>query len=529
MLQAGNLAGMVRRFGRNARDCIDLDLDAKTQHRLYRGARRQDASEELLVNGIESAKLFDVDEVYSAAHDIVVGAATGLQHASHVAQRQPNLFFDGSCNRLPCSHVDWTLATDVKPAINDETIGVCPGIGLLVRVLDLNLRHSLSPQCLRYCYDIARRPTPPDATPVPVHPAGQRPVTWMMLLDGRRAPTKNRVSMQTMRMATKSGTAKKNISRPGAPIRLGIIGLGLMGQGIATCLLAHGHEVVGFDADPKKNRDATRHVKRSLQELAKQNLLKLSLIKSWPSRLHFADSLSDLAGCAVVIECVREDLELKRSIFAELELLVPRRTIIASNTSSLPITLLQSGRIEPARYIGMHWGEPAQIMRYLEIIPGKQTGRATINAALRLGLSCGKEPAILKQDIRGFLSNRMMYAMLREACYLVEAGIADIETVDQSFRNDIGWWALFAGPFRWMDLTGIPSYAAVMEGLLPELTNSTTVPEMMRKMVKKKALGIANQKGFYPYTEASAKKWEKNWVRFTYEMRKLAERYTPTS
>lgn len=335
--------------------------------------------------------------------------------------------------------------------------------------------------------------------------------------------------MQTVRMATKSGTAKKIISRSGAPIRVGIIGLGLMGQGIASCLLAHGHEVVGFDTNPKKNRDATRHVKRSLHELAKQNLLKSNLLKSWPSRLHFADSLSDLAGCAIIIECVREDLELKRSIFAELELLVPRSTIIASNTSSLPITVLQSGRIAPARYIGMHWGEPAQIMRYLEIIPGKQTGRATINAALRFGLSCGKEPAILKQDIRGFLSNRMMYAMLREACYLVEAGIADIETVDQSFRNDIGWWALLAGPFRWMDLTGIPAYEAVMEGLLPELSNSTTVPEIMRKMVKKKALGIANQKGFYPYTEASAKKWEKDWVQFTYEMRKLAERYTPTS
>lgn len=332
-----------------------------------------------------------------------------------------------------------------------------------------------------------------------------------------------------MRTATKSATAKKSISRRGVPSRVGIIGLGLMGQGIATCLLAHGHEVVGFDSIPKKNGDTTRHVKRSLQELAKQKLLKPRLFKSWPSRLHFVDSLAGLADCAIVIECVREDLKLKRSIFAELELVVPRKTIIASNTSSLPITMLQKGRVAPTRYIGMHWGEPAQIMRYLEVIPGKQTSSTTINTVLRFGLSCGKEPAVLKQDIRGFLSNRMMYAMLREACYLVEAGIADIETVDQSFRNDIGWWALLAGPFRWMDLTGIPAYAAVMEDLLPELSTGSTVPEMMRKMVKKKALGTANQKGFYPYTEASAKKWEKDWVQFTYEMRKLAERYTPTS
>jgi 3-hydroxybutyryl-CoA dehydrogenase len=135
---------------------------------------------------------------------------------------------------------------------------------------------------------------------------------------------------------------------------------------------------------------------------------------------------------------------------------------------------------------------------------------------------------VLKRDIRGFLSNRMMYAMLREACYLVESGIADVETVDQSFRNDIGWWALLAGPFRWMDLTGIPAYAAVMDGLLPELCNSTEGPRIMKQMLRRKASGIGNQKGFYPYTKATAAQWERDWVQFTYDMRQLAERYTPT-
>jgi 3-hydroxybutyryl-CoA dehydrogenase len=145
--------------------------------------------------------------------------------------------------------------------------------------------------------------------------------------------------------------------------------------------------------------------------------------------------------------------------------------------------------------------------------------------AERFGRSCGKEPAVLRRDIRGFLSNRMMYAMLREACYLVEAGIADVETIDQSFRNDMGWWSLLAGPFRWMDLTGIPAYATVMDGLLPELCNETRVPEMMRKMVAEDAGGIHNRRGFYPYTRSGARRWEEKWVEFTYDMRKLAEKY----
>jgi 3-hydroxybutyryl-CoA dehydrogenase len=165
-------------------------------------------------------------------------------------------------------------------------------------------------------------------------------------------------------------------------------------------------------------------------------------------------------------------------------------------------------------------------MRYLEVIPGRRTAPRTLRLTRLLGEICGKEPTFLRQDIQGFLSNRMMYAMLREACYLVESGIADVATVDRSFRNDMGWWALLAGPFRWMDLTGIPAYLAVMEGLLPKLSNTKVSPKLMRDMVASGALGIANAKGFYPYTKASARRWEKAWVEFTYDIRKLADKYS---
>ncbi len=323
-----------------------------------------------------------------------------------------------------------------------------------------------------------------------------------------------------------------NSSMPNRPkascSKIGIVGLGLMGQGIATCLLAHGHVVTGYDSDPKKAAATIMHIAAALSEMKRRKLISAESLRTWKSRLHFASCLGDFKSCELVIECVREDLALKRSIFTELEAIVPARTVLASNTSSLPISLLQRGLRRPGRIIGMHWGEPAQIMRYLEIIPGKLTTRTTVSKALRFGLSCGKEPAVLKQDIRGFLSNRLMYAMIREACHLVESGIADIETVDRSFRNDIGWWALLAGPFRWMDLTGIPAYATVMEGLLPELSTSTSVPDLMQRAVRKGSLGIANAKGFYPYTKASAAQWERDWTEFTHAMRTLAEKYTPT-
>ena len=306
---------------------------------------------------------------------------------------------------------------------------------------------------------------------------------------------------------------------------VGLIGLGLMGRGIAACLLSQGLEVIAYNRTASRARESIPHIAEALRELARRKIVTRASIRDWKKRFHLAASPADLAPCRFVIESVKEDLPLKRRIYDELEQAVSARTVIASNTSSLPITTLQDGRKHPERFIGMHWGEPAQIMRYLEIIPGRQTSKRTLRLTRQLGEICGKEPTLLREDIQGFLSNRMMYAMLREACYLVEAGIADIETVDRSFRNDMGWWALLAGPFRWMDLTGIPAYALVMEGLLPKLCDTTTVPKLMRDKVASGAIGIANAKGFHPYTKASALRWEQAWVDFTYDVRKLAEKY----
>ena len=220
-----------------------------------------------------------------------------------------------------------------------------------------------------------------------------------------------------------------------------------------------------------------------------------------------------------------EDLELKQQLFVELEAVVSPRTILASNTSSLPISMLQSVLRRPARFVGMHWGVPTQLVPFFEVIPGKRTSQVTVKLAREFGIQCGKEPIVLRQDVRGFVGNRLMYAMMREACYLVEAGIADVETVDRAFRNDIGWWSLFAGPFRWMDLTGIPAYAAVMEGLFPKLSNSKVLPQVMQKAVDRGWEGVTNGKGFYRYERASLARWKKAWIEFTYDVKTLADKY----
>lgn len=306
---------------------------------------------------------------------------------------------------------------------------------------------------------------------------------------------------------------------------VGVAGLGLLGRGIVTCLVANGHSVVAWNRTPRRARAAVEHAGQALAELVRRKVVTRARVKDWRERLSVARQPEELGRCGFVIESVKEDLALKRELFARLEAALSPRAVIASNTSSLPITLLQEGAARPERFVGMHWGEPAEITRFLEIIPGRQTSPRALRLAARLGTACGKDPTVLKFDLRGFLSNRMMYAMMREACYLVESGVADMETVDRSFRNDIGWWATIAGPFRWMDLTGIPAYAAVMDGLLPELCDTKCTPRLMREAVARGAQGVSNRRGFYSYNTVTSRKWQQAWVDFSYDVRKLVEKY----
>jgi 3-hydroxybutyryl-CoA dehydrogenase len=161
----------------------------------------------------------------------------------------------------------------------------------------------------------------------------------------------------------------------------------------------------------------------------------------------------------------------------------------------------------------------------MEIICGKNTSLANAERAVHFARAWGKEPSLLRKDIRGFITNRIFYAMLREAFNLVDLGFASVADIDRSMRNDLGYWITFAGPFRFMDLTGIPAYAAVMKDLLPDLSCAIEIPRLMQDVVQSGARGVSNAKGFYSYTPAQAKRWEKLFMQFSYRIREVAEEY----
>jgi 3-hydroxybutyryl-CoA dehydrogenase len=320
----------------------------------------------------------------------------------------------------------------------------------------------------------------------------------------------------------------KRTSRPSPRADLGceagVVGMGLMGTSIAACLLAAGHRLSCVESDPAKLKSAPQRLRGLLQNASEKNLFSASP-SSLMDRVTISGELSSLARAEVVIESTVEDLAVKRQVIHEIEEVVSSNTLIGSNTSAIPVSDLQSGAKHPERILGLHWAEPANITRFMEIICGKATSPRNAKRAVRFACSWGKEPSVLRKEIRGFITNRIMYAMLREAFYLVDSGYASVADVDRSLRNDLGYWITFAGPFRFMDLTGIPAYAAVMKDLLPDLNCSTEVPSLMQKVVRSGARGVSNAKGFYRYTPSQAKRWEELFINFSHEIRRLAEKY----
>ncbi|TKT87956.1 3-hydroxyacyl-CoA dehydrogenase family protein [Dyadobacter frigoris] len=307
-------------------------------------------------------------------------------------------------------------------------------------------------------------------------------------------------------------------------IRIGTVGLGLMGSSIATCILAAGHEVTSLVKDIAEVPGARVRILNFLTELKEEGLLSESP-QAVIEKLIITDQVQDLAGHEVVIESIIESVDEKKKVYQALETVISPTAIIGSNTSAIPVSVLQQGLQNPERLLGIHWAEPAHITRFMEVICGKDSDIIYAKKIIALAESWGKEPSLLRKDIRGFITNRIMYAMLREAFNLVENGYATVEDVDRSLRNDLGYWITFAGPFRFMDLTGISAYLTVMQDLFPELSNTAVAPTMMEKLVADGAKGVSNAKGFYSYTPETAAQWEKLFTEFSYDIRKLAEKY----
>lgn len=307
-------------------------------------------------------------------------------------------------------------------------------------------------------------------------------------------------------------------------IPVGVVGLGMMGCSIAACLAMAGHPVIAIAPIPADLKRAFPTIYGHLEKSHEEGLIQKTA-DQLAGNLTISEDYTLLAPCKLVIECTIEDPVIKQTVYGLIEQQVGEETLITSNTSAIPISTLQEYIKVPTRFFGLHWAEPSHTTRFLEIICGKQSDISKGEWLYALSHCWGKEATLVRKDIRGFITNRLMYALYREAFFLVENGYASIEDIDRACRNNAGYWMTLMGPFRWMDVTGVYAYHEVMKDLFPTLNNQTHVPQLIDDVVKAGGKGVVNAKGFYPYTPEAAKAWKEVFEEFSYEIRRLALKY----
>ncbi|MEL6556809.1 MAG: 3-hydroxyacyl-CoA dehydrogenase NAD-binding domain-containing protein [Bacteroidota bacterium] len=286
-------------------------------------------------------------------------------------------------------------------------------------------------------------------------------------------------------------------------MKVGIIGSGTMGRGIAQVAATAGCKVVVFDTHEKALTDSAAKLKSILARLVEKGKIDQAKSDDINNNIQHATDLSELAGSDLVIEAIIENPEIKRSVFQKLESLVSDECIIASNTSSLSIASLAASCNRPERFIGIHFFNPAPLMKLVEIIPAIQTSKETTAKARNIIDSWGKL-TVLAKDTPGFIVNRVARPFYGESLRVYEEGIADIATIDWVMK-EIGGFRM--GPFELMDFIGNDINYTVTETVFKEFFyDSRYKPSFTQKRLSEAGLlGRKSGKGYYDYSEGAVK------------------------
>lgn len=269
-----------------------------------------------------------------------------------------------------------------------------------------------------------------------------------------------------------------------------------MGPGMAARMARGGHTVTGYDRDPAAMTRA-----QGLLGMIGAAMDGLGIADTGPP-VAFADSLAQaVQGADLVIENVPEDVAIKAALYAELVPLIGADTLVASDTSGIPITILQAHMANPARFVGMHWSNPPHIVPMIEVIGGADTAPASVDAITTLIRDMGLLPVVLKRDVPGFVENRVLYALLRECVDLVEQGVVSPEDLDTCVRWGIGYKLSVIGPMRLVDMAGLDIYQSVASFLNAELSTRADVSPLVTEQTAKGRRGMKTGGGLFDYNE----------------------------
>src|SRR6059036_338991 len=280
-------------------------------------------------------------------------------------------------------------------------------------------------------------------------------------------------------------------------MKIAVIGAGEMGHGIAELAALHGHDVRMRDIKQEYLDRGTERIRWSLGKLVEKNQIRQAEADVALARIHATLDLREACHDAdVAIEAVFEDAELKKKVFHELDAAAPQKTILASNTSALPITNMALATKRPQKVVGMHFFNPPMLMQLVEVIRADTTSDATLEAAVELTKSLGKTVVVVKKDVPGFITTRVLGPYFEQAAWIHEREGVPIETIDAAMRFRAGFPM---GPFELADQVGVD--------VLHHLTVNAhrPMPRSVQDLVDRKKLGHKVGEGFYSYKEGRPK------------------------
>jgi 3-hydroxybutyryl-CoA dehydrogenase len=280
-----------------------------------------------------------------------------------------------------------------------------------------------------------------------------------------------------------------------AKARIAVIGAGLMGHGIAQVFALAGHDVTIYDSIAASLDGAKARILTNLKDLGDD-----------PSAVERVTPQGDLTVAVrdadYVVEAVLEDLALKQKLFVEIEPHVRPDTILASNTSVIPITRIMEGLKDRSRALGTHWWNPPYLVPLVEVIGTQWTSQPAIDWTIALHKAADKTPVHVKKDVPGFVGNRLQHALWREAISLVEHGICDAETVDAVIKASFGRRLAVLGPLENADLVGTDLTLAIHQTVLSDIESRPGPSPYLEKLVADKRLGFKSGEGFRKWSAA---------------------------
>ena len=282
---------------------------------------------------------------------------------------------------------------------------------------------------------------------------------------------------------------------------IAVIGVGVMGSGIAQIAAQSGHVTYLYDAKAGAAEQAKAKLAVTFQKLVEKNKISTEQARAANDNLLIAEQLEDLKNCDLIVEAIIERLDIKQSLMKQLEEIVPEKTILASNTSSLSITAIAANCQHPERVVGYHFFNPVPLMKVVEVIQGLKTDPRIVDTLNELSRTFGHRPVVAK-DTPGFIINHAGRAYGTEALKILNENICDISEIDRILRDGVGFRM---GPFELMDLTGLDVSHPVMESIYHQYYEEARYRPnpLTKQMLDAKQLGRKVGQGFYNYTTGS--------------------------